>query len=69
MKYFVILLTLAALLGGCALAPAAYGDRERGYNRGDSSYRNPDYNDANYLHYSYRGEHGNQGDPDRDHDS
>jgi len=54
MKYFVILLTLAALLGGCAIAPAG----ERAYNRGDGSYRNGDYNDANYHHYSYRGAFG-----------
>jgi hypothetical protein len=58
MKYCVILLILAALLGGCAVAPAAYGDGERAYNRGDGSYRNGDYNDANYHHYSYRGAFG-----------
>jgi hypothetical protein len=57
---------LVALLGGCAIAPAGYGDRERGYNRDDGHYRAPEYNDANYHHYSYL---GNRGDPYRGHDS
>jgi len=69
MKYILILLTLAASLGGCAITPAAYGDREHDYNRGDGNYLNRDYNDANYHHYGYGGERGNQGDPYRDHDS
>lgn len=71
MKYILILSILAALLGGCAVVPAGYGDRERGYNRGDGSYLDRDYNDGNYrnYNYSYRDEHGNQGDPYRDHDS
>jgi hypothetical protein len=51
MKYIVILI-LIALLGGCAIAPAGYGDRERGYNRGDGNYRYHDYNDANYHNNS-----------------
>ena len=75
MKYILILTILAALLGGCAIAPAGYGDnrgdyyRERGYNRGDGNYRDRNYyrGDWNYRNYSYRGEHGNQGDPYRDH--
>jgi hypothetical protein len=61
MKYIVILI-LIALLGGCAIAPAGYGDRERGYSRGDGNHRDHDYNDANYHNYSYHGEHGNQAD-------
>jgi hypothetical protein len=62
MKYILTLIILAALLGGCAVAPAA-GDRQGDYNRDDGVYRSRDYNDANYHHYSYRGEHGDQGDP------
>ena len=71
MKYILILSILATSLGGCAVSPALYGDRERGYNRGDSNDLDRDYNDGNYrnYNYSYRGEHGNQGDPYRDHDS
>jgi hypothetical protein len=69
MKYILILSILAALLGGCAVVPAGYGDRERGYNRGDGNYPGRDYNDGIHRNYSYRGEHGNQADPYRDHDS
>jgi hypothetical protein len=54
MKYIFILSILAALLEGCAVAPAGYG--------GDRNYRGRDFNDGNYRHYSYRSEHGNQGD-------
>jgi hypothetical protein len=64
MKFILILSILAASLGGCAVAPAGYGDQERGYNR-DGNYRYRDYNDGNYHHYSYRGGHGNQGEPYR----
>jgi hypothetical protein len=53
MKYILI---FTALLGGCAIAPAGFSDREHGYNRDDGSRRNHDYNDANYLNYSYCGE-------------
>jgi hypothetical protein len=46
MKYILILSILAALLGGCAIVPAGYGDHRDGYyNQGDGNYRN----------YSYRG--------------
>ena len=73
MKYILILSILAALLGGCVIAPAGYGDnrgdyyRERGYNRGDSNYRDRAYNRGygNYRDYNYRG--GNQEPPYRDH--
>ena len=57
MKYILI---LTALLGGCAIAPAGFSDREHGYNRGDGGRRGRDYNDANYLNYSYCGACGNQ---------
>ena len=68
MKYILIFSILAALLGGCVIAPAGYGDnrgdyyRERGYTRGDSNYRDRDYNRG-----YYRG--GNQETPYRDHGS
>jgi hypothetical protein len=62
MKYILILSILGAFLGGCAVAPGGYGDRERGY---DGNYRYRDYNDGNYHHYSYRGGNGNQGEPYR----
>ena len=54
MKYILILSILAALLVGCAVAPVGYGD--------DGNYRSRDFNDGNYRHYSYRSDHGNQGD-------
>jgi hypothetical protein len=57
MKYILL---LTAFIGGCAIAPVGFSDRERGYNRGDGSRRDRDYNDANYLNYSYCGECGNQ---------
>lgn len=57
MKY---ILFLTALLGGCAIAPAGFGDREHGYNPGDGSHRDRDYNDAKYLNYGYCGACGNQ---------
>ena len=50
MKYILIFSILAALLGGCVIAPAGYGDnradyyRERGYNRGDSNYQDRGFN-------------------------
>jgi hypothetical protein len=62
MKY-ILILSILALLGGCAIVPAGYGDhrdgyyRERDYNRGDRNYRERYYNqgDGNYRDYSYRG--------------
>ncbi|HEV2976492.1 MAG TPA: hypothetical protein VG425_02790 [Casimicrobiaceae bacterium] len=62
MKY-VLIPILAALLGGCALAPSANDDAERGYNRGDGNYLYRNYNDGYYHKFSYRGEHGDQEDP------
>lgn len=62
-KCAVILSIVAALLGGCAVAPMGYGDRERGYDHGNRSYGDRDYNDGNYGHYSFRDEHDNQGYP------
>lgn len=62
MKYILVLSIVAALLGGCVVAPAGYGDnrngyyRERGYNRGDGYYRDRSYRDG----------HANQGDPFRE---
>jgi hypothetical protein len=58
MKYILILSILAALLGGCAVAPAGHGDREPGSNRDDGNYRYRDYNDAKFRNYTYFGEHG-----------
>lgn len=57
MKYILILSMLAALVGGCAVGPPGYGDRERNFN-GDGSYRGHDFNDGNYHKYSYRGDRG-----------
>jgi opacity protein-like surface antigen len=59
MKRLLILSTLAALLGGCAIVPVGYGyndnrdgyNRERGYDRGD----------GNYWGYGYRGDRDNRG--------
>jgi hypothetical protein len=45
MKY-VLIPFLAALLGGCAIAPPGNGDAERGFNRGDSNYLYRNYNDG-----------------------
>jgi hypothetical protein len=56
MKYILILSILAAVLGGCVIAPAGYGDRERGSDREDGNYPHRDYNDGNFRHYSHRGE-------------
>jgi hypothetical protein len=64
MKYVLLVSTLAALLGGCAIVPAGYGDNrgyyeERGYDRGyDNRYYNRDYNrgDRNYHDFSH--DHG-----------
>jgi hypothetical protein len=63
MKKILLLSIMAALLGGCVLAPVGYGDnrdgyyRERSYNHGDGYYRDS----AN------RGEYGYQGNAYRDH--
>jgi hypothetical protein len=53
MKRILILSTLVALLGGCAIVPVGYGYgdnrdgyRERGYDRGEGSYQG----------YGYRGD-------------
>ena len=64
MKHILTLSILAALLGGCAIVPAGYGDhrdgyyyRERSYNRGDSNYPDRYYyyqGDGNYRDYGYR---------------
>lgn len=58
MKYILILSILAAVLGGCVIAPADYGDRERGSNRDDGNYRHRDYNDGKFRNYSHRGAQG-----------
>jgi hypothetical protein len=50
MKCALILSIAAALLGGCAVVPAGYGDNRYGYyqghdyNRGDGYYRDREYN-------------------------
>jgi hypothetical protein len=61
MKRLLILSTLAALLGGCAIVPVGYGygdgySRDRGYDRGEGNYRG----------YGYRGDRDNR-DGYRDH--
>jgi hypothetical protein len=58
MKYILILSIIAALLGGCVIVPAGYGDNRDGYYK---------YNDGNYRNYSYRSDRGNQGYAYRDH--
>ncbi len=69
LKSILILSILAALLGGCVVVPAGYGDNrngyygERGYNRGDGGDRNYNQRDGNYRDYDYRG----QQNPYRDH--
>ena len=58
----ILILSILALLGSCAIVPARYGDhrdgyyRERDYNRGDSNYRERYYNqdDRNYRDYGDR---------------
>jgi len=64
MKFILIFSILAALLGGCVLAPVGYGD-DRGYYRGDGAYRDRGYyrGDDRYPDYGYR----NQGNPYHDH--
>jgi hypothetical protein len=59
MKY-VLGLSFAALLGGCAIAPAGYGDAERGYNHDNGNYLHREYNDGYHYRFGDRGEHGNQ---------
>ncbi len=67
MKSIFILSILAALLGGCVIAPIGYGDNrdgyhgERSYSRGDGYYRDSGYHRGDgYFHdYSYHGERGN----------
>jgi len=63
MKSILIFSILAALLGGCVLAP--YGD-DRGYYRGDGNHRDRDYNrgDGRYPEYGY---YRNEGNPYHDH--
>jgi hypothetical protein len=52
MKYILILSILIALFAGCAVAPAGYGDRERGFDRDDGNYLHRDYNDGKFRKYS-----------------
>ena len=52
MKYILILSILAALFGGCAVAPAGHGDRERGSDRDDGNYLHRDYNDGKFRNYT-----------------
>jgi hypothetical protein len=75
MKYILIFSIVAAMLGGCAIVPAGYGDQRNGYYQQRDYQRGGGYdrdryfnqNDRNYRDYSYRGGQGNQGDPFRDH--
>jgi hypothetical protein len=71
MKYALTLSILAALLGGCAIVPAGYGDHRNGYyeqrdyNRGDGYYRDGNRYYGNDRYYSYRRDAN--GDPFQDH--
>jgi hypothetical protein len=58
MKFILILSILAALLGGCVLAPAGYDDNRRGYYQG-GYYQGHGYShgDGYYRGYDDRG-HG-----------
>ena len=59
-KRVLTLAILAALLGGCAIVPAGYGDNRNGY------YQQRDYRDRdNSQYYSYR--HDANGDPFQEH--
>ena len=70
MKYALILSIAAALLGGCAIVPAGYGDNRYGYyqgreyNRGDGYYRDRDYY-RSYNNDPYWGRRN--GDPFQEH--
>lgn len=55
MNYILILWLLAAILGGCAIAPASYGDRKHGLERDGDNYR--DHNDGIFRNYSDGREH------------
>jgi len=57
MKRMLILSTLAALLGGCAIVPIGYGDSRDGYYR-DRGYER---SDGNYRDYRYRGDRDDRG--------
>jgi len=52
MKHILILSMLVALFGGCAIAPAGLGDRERGSDRDDGNYQHRNYNDGKFRNYS-----------------
>ena len=73
MKPILVLSLAAAMLGGCAIVPAGYGDHrdgyyaDRGYHRGDGRYRGGDFNgsDGNYRDYDYRGGQGSPANPFR----
>ena len=69
MKRILILSSLAALLGGCAIVPLGYGygDHRDGYYR-DGYYRDGYYRERgydrggeNYRGYGYRGDRDNRG--------
>ena len=78
MKYALTLSILAALLGGCAIVPAGYGDNRNGYyqqrdyndqriyNRGDGYYRDRD-NSRYYGNDRYYSYHDANGDPFQQH--
>jgi hypothetical protein len=52
MKYILILWLLGAMLGGCAIAPTSYGDREHGLDRDGDNYQYRDHNDGIFRNYS-----------------
>ncbi len=60
MKYALTLSILAALLAGCAIVPAGYGDHRNGYyeqrdyNRGDGYNRDGNRYYGSDRYYSYR---------------
>jgi hypothetical protein len=77
MKYALTLSILAALLGGCAIGPAGYGDnrdgyyQDRSYYRSDGYYRDRNYNsgDRYYRDSRYPDGYINRGEAFRDHGS
>ena len=62
-KYALMLSLLAALLGGCAIVPAGYGDRRDGYSQ-ERDYR---HHDGYGRDYEYRGQYNNPADPFEQH--
>ena len=77
MKTLLVLSILAALLGGCVVAPGGYYDgrdgnyQDRGYDRNDDRRQNRNYHrgDGSSRDYDHRRDYGNPSDPFKDHGS